>query len=743
VNHGDAQNNMTYFRVYLLFNRENHPFKITTMIMRISFAIVAIIFGGVFLGANFPNNGIADGDNDREKLIIRAVMELLDIRHFQEHDIDDAFSRQVFKTYMRRLDGGKRFITLSAYDLMDDYEESIDDALREPDMEFFELSYELINEAVLKVKKMYPEILSHPFDFSIDENIEMDGENLEYAKDDAELRARWKLYLKYETLTRLANKIDEQETEEDSEGSMKSLAELESEAREDVEKMMDNWFQRLDEVRRSDRFETYLNSVTSTFDPHTGYFNPKRKDDFDITMSQRLEGIGARLQRSGSYTKVTSIVPGGPAWKQGELQVDDLIHAVTQEGEEPVDINGMHIDDVVGMIRGDKGTDVTLTVKKVDGDILDITIHRDEVLLDQGLAQSVLLEFPGKVDKLGYIKLPRFYADFENPDGRSCAEDVASEIEKLKKQNVEGIILDLRNNGGGSLADVVEMSGLFIKDGPIVQVKSRQKDPYVFRDKDDEVRYTGPLIIMVNKYSASASEILAAAMQDYRRAIIVGSTSTFGKGTVQRFYDLDRAIRSYSEFKPLGQLKMTMQKFYRINGGSTQLRGVEPDIVLPDRFSKIEIGEKELEHPMPWSEISKVNYAQDIVDLSSISEIENKSYKRVEANPVFQKIEDNADRVKRIRETSEYSLNLDKYQSAEKARDEETKKYRDMFEEIDGLVVSNLKEDLEFIQLDSSRISRNEAWMESIKKDVYIDESMSIMKDMITAGVAVLDEKQR
>jgi carboxyl-terminal processing protease len=713
----------------------------TRMMMRVSIAILAIVFGGVFMGANIPVTQTGDGDGDKEKLIILYVMKLIQGYHFQPADVDDAFSRQVFKTYMKRLDGGKRFLTMGEYDLMDDYEEEIDDAIRDPDLEFFELSYELINEGVKKVKGMYPEILSRPFDFTIEENIELDGDKLEYAKDDAELRQRWKVYLKYETLTRLATKIDEQETEEDSEGGAKSVAELEVEARNDVEKMMNDWFQRLEEVRRSDRFETYLNSVTSTFDPHTSYFNPKRKDDFDIVMSQRLEGIGARLQRSGSYTKVTSIVPGGPAWKQGDLQVDDIIHAVSQEDEEPVDINGMHIDDVVGMIRGDKGTNVTLTVKKVDGDMLDITINRDEVLLDQGLVQSVLVEKPGEIGKLGYIKLPRFYADFENPDGRSCAEDVALEIEKLKKQNVEGILLDLRNNGGGSLADVVEMSGLFIKEGPIVQVKSRDKDPYVHRDKDKEVRYSGPLIVMVNEYSASASEILAAAMQDYDRAIIVGSKSTFGKGTVQRFYDLDRLTRGAAEFKPLGQLKMTMQKFYRIDGGSTQLRGVVPDIILPDSYSKIDIGEKEQEHPMPWTEVSKVDYTQDVVDLSSIGEIEKKSQGRVEASPIFQKIEGNADRVKRIRETSEYSLHLEDYQSAEKARDEETKQYRNMFEEIDGLVISNLPEDMEHIQLDSSRISRNEAWIQSIKKDVYIEECMAIMKDMITAGVVVVAGK--
>ena len=712
--------------------------------LRVSFVVVAMLLAtGAFLGAYVPQGGDPGDEKEREKMIMYAVLRLIEARHFDPQDLDDEFSRQVFDTYMKRLDGGKRFITLDQFDLMDDYEEDIDDAFQEQDLEFFDLSYELINKAVEKVRLMYPEILEHPFDFTIDEDIELDGDKLEYATDDAELRERWRVYLKYETLTRLVSKLDEQETEDDPEGGKKSLTELEQEAREDVQEMMDDWFERLDEVRRSDRFEAYLSSITNSHDPHTDYFNPKRKDDFDITMSQRLEGIGARLQRSGSYTKVTSIVPGGPAWKQGDLQVDDHIHAVSQEGEEPVDINGMHIDDVVGMIRGDKGTKVTLTVKNVDGEMMDVTIVRDEVLLDQGLAQSVMLDYPGKIENIGYIKLPKFYADFENPDGRSCAEDVALEIEKLKKENAAGIILDLRNNSGGSLADVVEMSGLFIKEGPIVQVKKREGEPYVFRDKDSEVRYSGPLIVMVNKYSASASEILAAALQDYGRAIVVGSSSTFGKGTVQRFYDLDRVIRGNDELKPLGELKLTMQKFYRVDGGSTQLRGVESDIVLPDRFSQIDLGEKELDSPMPWTEISSIKYDQDVVDLSTLSDIQKLSKKRVQSSDVFGKIDDNADRVKRWRDKSDYSLQLDEYRSVEKDRQEEAKQYRNMFEVNETLVVENHQEDLEYIQVDSSRIGRNDAWVKSIRKDVYIDECLNIMRDMITAGVALVGEEKR
>lgn len=387
------------------------------MIMRVFLAISAIVFSGILIGAYVPET--TKDDKEKEKMIILAVLRLIEGRHFEEKTIDNDFSKQVFDTYIKRLDGGKRFLTIGGMDLMDDYEEELDDAIIEPDLEFFDLSYELINEGVQKVKEFYPKILNRSFDFTIDEDIELDGDKVNYAKNDKELEERWHAYLKYETLTRLADKIDQQEEIDDPEGGKKSVTELEAEAREDVQEMMDDWFKRLDDVRRSDRFETYLNAITNTFDPHTDYFNPKAKEDFNITMSRRLEGIGARLQRDGDYTKVVSIVPGGPAWKQKDLQVDDVIHSVKQDGETTVDIQGMHIDDVVSMIRGKKGTHVTLTVRNVDGDMMEIRIKREEVQLEEGFAKSAILEYPGKVNKIGYIKLPKFYADFENPNGAS------------------------------------------------------------------------------------------------------------------------------------------------------------------------------------------------------------------------------------------------------------------------------------------------------------------------------------
>jgi carboxyl-terminal processing protease len=434
----------------------------------------------------------------------------------------------------------------------------------------------------------------------------------------------------------------------------------------------------------------------------------------------------------GDYTKVVLIIPGGPAWKQKELEVDDKIFKVQQEHEtEPVDVTGWLVDEVVGLIRGPKGTRVTLTVKKPDGSVREITILRDEVILDEGFAKSAIMELEGEVGNIGYITLPKFYADFENPDGRSSYEDVRTEVEKLMKAGVKGIILDLRNNSGGSLNDVVQMSGLFIEDGPIVQVKGRETAPAVLRDKDDSVLYTGPLIVMVNTQSASASEILAAALQDYGRAVIVGSQSTFGKGTVQRFFDLDKAVNGFEDLKPLGDIKLTLQKFYRVNGGSTQLKGVIPDINLPDNQQFIAAGEKELNYPMEWTEINPVPYEQEIVKLNALNDLKRKSESRIKASPQFEKVIANAMRIKEIQEETVIPLQLDEYRALDRSREEESIAFKKAFGPIEKLKPQNLAYDLPVIQSDSSKVGRNQAWMESLGKDIYIEETMHIMKDLM------------
>ncbi len=682
-------------------------------------------------------------NEDREALIIRGVLSALQQLHYEPLEINDEVSKKAFKSYMEKLDSGKRFFTEDEYQYLKDWEFKIDDQILEERFEFFNQSLEIINDAVVRAKSIYPKLLANPFDYQTKEFIEFDGKKLSYAKGEEELIARWRQVLQYEAMTKIIEKEEEQE-KNDSIEIKRSFDELEIEAREDVLKSMNNWFDRLSQLRRGDRFSDYVNAITETFDPHTNYYSPKDKEDFNIGMSGRLEGIGARLQSDGEFTKVESVVPGGPAWKQKELEVNDQIIKVKQEEGEPLDIRGMRLDDVVKHIRGKKGTKVILTIKKPDGSSKDITITRDEVILDEGFAKSAILKHSEIIDNIGYIRLPKFYADFERENGSSCSKDVAAEIEKLKKLNVKGIILDLRNNGGGSLRDVVDMSGLFIEQGPIVQVKSRNQKPQILGDQDPTVQYNGPLIVMVNTFSASASEILAAALQDYNRALIVGSPSTFGKGTVQRFYDLDKLVRSHSELKPFGEIKLTMQKFYRINGGSTQLKGVVPDVVLPDNYMFFELGEKEYEHSMAWSEIEPLNFQQNSFLIADKKSIVNASKSRISQDTLFQLIQTNAERVKKQRDDRLYPLHLESYKTWLKEREENSKRFEDLFEnDIPDLFADNLEVDMEYIQMDESRIVRNDTWLEGLRKDIYLKETLSLMKDMIDgSATAKLTNKE-
>ena len=688
----------------------------------IFFSLIAVV---VAIGMSLPTVD----NSEKEAILMQTMLSGLEQLHFSPVMLDDDFSKRVYDLYIDRIDNGRRWLTQQDIDQLSKFKLEIDNQTEVGSYEFFNLSEQLLNGGIKKAEGYYKEILDEPFDFSKEEVLELDGDKKPFAKNDTELKDYWRKSLKYEVMNRLFDKLEDQEKLEEGEVA-KTREELEKEAREATIEMYDDIYVRMKRLRRSDRLSDYLNAITNVYDPHTGYFEPKDKENFDISMSGTLEGIGARLQTDGDYTKVTEIVPGGPAWKQKELEPNDLITAVSQGDEEPVSVAGFRIDDVVKLIRGKKGTEVKLTVKKVDGSITIISIIRDLVVTDESYAKSVILDFPGKIENVGYIKLPRFYADFNRRGGRSCSDDVAKEVEKLKDQNVNAIILDLRNNGGGSLRDVVKMSGLFIEDGPIVQVKGRDRSPEVLEDHDRDVQYDGKLIVMVNQFSASASEILAAALQDYGRAIIVGSKSTFGKGTVQRFIDLDRAIRGYNEVKPLGNIKLTIQKFYRINGGSTQLKGVEPDIVLPDRYHFIEVGERDHDYAMEWNKIDAVDYTQSVADLNGLNNWRTASAERIKRDKTFQLVLENAKRLKSQREDTNYSLNFETYSNEVEMLEKEAEKYKDMFPEIEGLKVKNLDEDLTFINEDESRQARNDEWVKSIKKDIHINEVLSILKDM-------------
>lgn len=717
-----------------------------TMTMKKSILIIGAVVtaAGILFATKFPKHDGNGDPKEKEAMIVQTIISGLANLHYSPKTIDDKFSKEVYKLYLDRLDNSRRFFTQQDIEQFKKYETQIDDQTNNASYEFFDLSIQLLEKQLNLTQGFYREILSQPFEFSKDESIELDGEKHDFAKNENDLKDLWRKTLKYEVLNRVVDKESAQEKgEKDEKGEVKpkkSFEELEAEARKDALKTYDDWYKRMFKAKRLDRLSDYLNCITNTYDPHTGYYEPKDKEKFDQEMSGKFEGIGARLQQDGEYVKVNEIIPGGPAWKQKELEVGDIIMKVAQATAEPVDIAGMDMDDAIKMIKGKKDTEVRLTVKKKsDGKTKVITIIRDEVVMEETFAKSLILTTKDGKDKIGYIKLPRFYADFENANGSSCARDVATEVEKLKKEGIGGMIIDLRNNGGGSLRDVVQMSGLFIKEGPIVQVKSREVRPEVLRDYDKSVQYDAPLIILVNQGSASASEIMAAALQDYGRAVIVGAKGTYGKGTVQRFFDLDRTISGHQDIKPLGEVKLTIQNFYRINGGSTQLRGVTPDIVLPDSYNYLKVGEQENEYPLQWTEIPPASY-EKTGSIKDLSKLRNASENRVKKNPTFVKIEENAKRLKKRREMTKYPLEYKKYKKFDEELTAEAKRYEDMLKEITEMEIDNPSPDKAKIESDSVYIARNQDWFKNVKKDVQLFESLNIMYDMIRQNAEVTNK---
>ncbi|MFN0174876.1 MAG: carboxy terminal-processing peptidase [Saprospiraceae bacterium] len=674
---------------------------------------------------------------ERDAALLRTISQVLTRGHFQPKVMDDTFSKSVYALYLKDVDNGKRFLTQADVDQLKPYELKLDDQAKAGTFEFFNISVSLLEASLSKTQTWYREVLASPFDFSKNDELQADGEKLKWAKDDAELRTRWERWMKYEVLSRITEEQDKQEKPE-FKGDKKDFETLEKEQRGKVLEMYDKWFKRMQKLDHNRRLEIYLNAITNYFDPHTGYYSPREKENFDIQMSGKLEGIGARLQSDGEKTSVSEIVPGGPAWKQGVLQAKDVILKVAQ-GEtdaESVDIMGWDLDDVVSKIRGSKDTKVTLTIQKPDGAEKIITITRDVVIMEEGFAKSLILnEGSAEQDRIGYIYLPKFYADFES--GRtSCAQDVAAEVEKLKKESVKGIILDLRNNGGGSLRDVVTMSGLFIEEGPIVQVKSRDRATEILRDNDTRVQWGGPLIVMVNGFSASASEILAAAMQDYSRAIIVGASSTYGKGTVQRFFDLDNAAAD-NRVKPLGEMKMTIQKFYRVTGKTTQLDGVIPDIVLPDFYNLLKNGERDNDYPLASTTIEPVPFEQSAYRIADANQLKANSQTRVKADPTFQKVSDNAVRLRKRKDDSVFPLQGEKFRMWNKKQDQEAEQFDNIFKPIESFKIENLAADLPQIQRDTARIARNDSWIKDRQKDIQLYETLRIMLDMLRIdGVA-------
>ena len=668
-------------------------------------------------------------EGDKEQAIDQTLMQSLKMLHYSPLEINDAFSEKVYKLYIKRLDAGKKFLIKQDIDELKKFEHSIDEDVNEGTFNFFDKSLEIINGRIDEAKVYYKDILDRPFDFTKEETVELDADKLSFSKSKEDLKDAWRKSLKYQVLEKINEKMESQAKakEKSDTVTIKTKDELEIDARKKLLKTYDDYFKRLGNFKRNDRLDIYFNVITSIYDPHTEFFAPKDKANFDVTMSGQFFGIGAQLQEKDDYIKVTNIIPGTPSYHDGRLKEGDYILKVAQGAADPVDVANMRLDDVVQLIRGKKGTEVRLTVKKPDGSIIIIPLIRDVVVIEETYAQSVIIK--GKKN-IGYIKLPSFYADFSGNGGPSCAKDMKKELLKLKDENVDGVIIDLRYNGGGSLNDVVDMTGLFIDRGPIVQVKQRGGVPQMLDDRDPSITYSGPLTIMVNSNSASASEIMAAAIQDYKRGVIVGtSPTTFGKGTVQRVYELDDVLKpSQSNLKPLGSVKITTQKFYRINGGATQLRGVTPDIILPDPYSLLDQGEKEQDYPMAWDEIAPANY-QALKPAYNVEKLKKQSDERRKNNPNFDVLEQAAKRYKKQKDSTIVSLNFDKFIAEQKRYKAESKKMEELDKEIPGMEVIALKADA-IPESDTVKVKKAKDWYKSIKKDIYLNETLNIMGDM-------------
>lgn len=676
-------------------------------------------------------------DPDREKLLLNLVTYVLERGHYEPRPIDDVFSQDVYEAFIKNLDPLKRFFLASDINEFNSYKTQIDDQIKQKDLAFFNLVYERFVQRMDEVREIYPDILEKPFDYTVSEEINTDYDALEYVVNKAELKERWRLQLKFSALATYYDSIETQksleEKEADSEDNeekteKKSLAEIEADARETTKKSLDEYFEFSADLVRKDYFAMYLNTIMETFDPHTNYFAPPDKDRFDTAMSGKLEGIGARLQKKNDYITIVEIISGGPAWRSDELKVGDAILRVKQEGdEEGTSIIGMRIDDAVKLIKGPKGTEVTLTIRHVDGSIEDKTLVRDVVELEETYAKSSIIKH--NEDVFGLIDLPSFYFDMQNYQERNAASDVKKEILRLKEEGMTGLVLDLRNNGGGSLRTAVDITGFFVDKGPVVQVAS-SGSTQVLRSQSNEIIWDGPLIILVNEISASASEILAAALQDYNRAIVIGSKQTYGKGTVQNMIDLNEWLRN-SNVDDLGAVKITSQKFYRINGGSTQLEGVKSDIVIPDRYSYFDLGERDYDNPLPYDKIKPANYKQwkGTLDLNKAI---TKSNLRIKENEHIKLIDENAKWLKQQRDNNQISLNYETYKADMNTRKEELERYEVMDDYNNNMEFNALPHEIREMEQDTTLAEKRNRWYKNLKKDIYVEEAVYVLMDLLT-----------
>ena len=692
---------------------------------KISISLIALSLSFTAIHAN---KNIKNTDPEKDKILVYVLKNILTRGHFVVKDMNDDFSEQVYTSFIEGLDPSKRYFTQKDLKEFSKFKYEIDNQLLEDDVSFYNTVYANFTKKIKNAKSYYGELLAQPFRFNKNETIDIDYDKVPFAKNENQLIDYWRKQLKLNVLSRVQDKIEKQDAKvkKDPKTKKKSFNDLEKEARAEVLKNMDELYLRIEELEHEDWFSTFLNSVVGAFDPHTTYMAPRTKERFDQDMSGKLEGIGARLLKKGIYTEIFELVSGGPAWKQGELEAGDVILEVAQADKEPLDIVGMRLDDAIKFIKGKKGTEVRLTVKKkLDGTTRIISIIRDVVELEETFVKSTIVEKEGK--KYGLIDLPRFYIDFSDIDSRDSAKDMEKEIARLKSENVSGLLIDLRNNGGGSLKTAIEIAGLFITEGPVVQVKYRGQDPIVKNDENPKMQWDGAVVVLVNELSASASEIFAAAMQDYGRAVIIGGNQTYGKGTVQSVIPINNFYPKYE--KDLGAIKMTIQKFYRVNGGSTQIEGVYSDIAMPNKYSYMKFGERDLTGALIWDKVPQANYTKTN-SYENFSDVINKSKNRIALDEKFKLINEYAKWLKENQEDTSYSLNFKDFSKESALLEVASKKYTNAFKNETKLNFASPKYEFSLIEKDSVLADKRTAWHKNLAKDIYVAEALNVLKDL-------------
>ena len=693
------------------------------MFLRIfGFLISAVVSLVIYFEVS--NTKFSSDEPNKDKLLVDLVSYVLDKLHYDPKIINDDFSISVYEDFIEAVDSQKRFLLKSDIELFSQYKLLIDDQIKSSDITFFNIVYETLKSRIDEVESFYQEVLFTPFNFNIDEEINLDYENQEYVDGIEELKKLWRKRLKLSALDGFASKkeinVEEDETKTDSE--------IEIESRKSINDNLKDFFQFNSELERKDWFSIYLNSIVTQYDPHTTYLAPEAKEVFDQNISGKFQGIGARLFKRNQQVEISEIIIGGPVWRDNLLNVGDIIIAVAQsKEEEPQEISLMKLSDATDLIKGEKGTNVYLTVKRVDGGIEQVEITRDIVELEETYAKSSIIN--DDTNTFGLINLPRFYVDFDDYGERNAASDIKKEIISLKNKGIDGLILDLRNNGGGSLKTVVDITGFFIEKGPVVQVKSIGGRKEILRDNDSSILWDGPLVIMVNEFSASASEILAAALQDYNRAVILGSKQTYGKGTVQNIIDLNNVI-SGNTYGDLGSLKITTDMFYRVNGGSTQLEGVKSDLIFPNRYSYVDIGEKDLDNPLKWNKIDPARY-DNSSKIFNYSQAIEKSKKRINDNEYFSIIDQHAKLVKSNQDDKMISLDYKSYKEDQENFKSQSDKLKIIDEFISPYVFdwneSNQNADSSY---NDDMKEKRDRWIKALEKDIYVNEAMNLLKDL-------------